>query len=71
MKGPRYRTEVINHKSISNKWGMVDPVLLSNALELLLNQYDEEGYSMFRLEWVATGTYPMCLVIFEKYDFNK
>jgi len=68
----RYKTEILSSKEISNKWGLMDNGKLANEIELLLNEYDQKGYSLNRLEWLHhSGMLGGCLLIFEKYDFTK
>lgn len=67
----RYKTELITQKEAGSKWGMMDNVKLSNQLELLLNEYDAEGYSLLRLDWIASASgVPNVMLIFERYDYD-
>ena len=66
----RYKVEVISYKDVTNKWGMLDHVVLANTIELLANKYDGEGYSMTRLETIGAPTMPSYMLMFERYDFD-
>lgn len=66
----RYKIEIITYKDVSNKWGMLDHVLLANTVELMANKFDGKGYSMTRIDTVGAPTMPSYMLIFERYDFD-
>lgn len=66
----RYKIEIIDYKQVGNSFGIVDNGKLANSVELMVNDYDEKGYSFVRLENINTNGMLACMLIFERYDFD-
>lgn len=67
----RYKVEIIDYKQVGNSFGIIDNAKLANAVELMVNAYDDKGYSMIRSEMINTNGMMAMMLLFERYDFGE